>query len=653
MRLLIVVIGLLVVCSPLRAELIELEDFFRHPEFRAIQISPGGDYLAVTVPQEDRTGLAILDIRNYPDVSILSQFSPDREEHLGGLFWATEERLLMTSTRQAGSLAAPIPTGRVYATNADGSNRRLIYQGFRRGSMVGRWVEIIHRLPDDRNHVLVIERTHDSERPVARRMNIISEARGRTVATSPLSRGGLGTNARGEVLFAFGITDDYEFEFAYRTTPDDSWRTFDNPFGGTVAFHSFDESGDYAYVSTRDQTRMGLHRLHLASGRSEAVLTDERYEMLAPIWDMDQTRIIGAVFNTPIPEARWIEPDHPTARMVRSLMNALPNYNVTVSSYSDDNRRAVVRLASDREPGVFMLLDTETMALSELVAARQWVNAERMAAMRPVRITARDGLKLTAFLTVPNGLEEQDLPLVVEVHGGPHGPFDTWSWDPWVQAMANRGFAVLQVNFRGSGGYGQQFEESGYLHWGDKMQDDLTDAVRWAIGEGIAHPDRVCISGASYGGYSAMMSVIREPELYRCAFAFVGVYDLERARREGNIARRVGFGRAYLDRAIGTDPERLRAHSPVHHVSRVQAELFIAHGAADEQAHYNQFHVLIEALERANIAHDQLFVSGEGHGFYKLENNVKLYSRALDMFDRTIGSRWTPRDDSERTASLD
>ena len=626
------------------ADDLPLEIFFRQAEFETFSLSPGGDFLAVTVPQEDRTGLAILDISNFPEVTVKSQFSPERDEHLGGLFWATDERLLMTSTRQRGRLATPIPTGRVFATNADGSARRLVHSEPRAGAMVGRWVEIIHRLPDDPSHVLVIERTHDQERPVARRMNINRETRGTRVAVSPLSRGTLGTNAQGEVLFAAGINDRFEHEFAFRQSPSHDWRRFDNPFGGRVVFHSFDASGEYAYVSTRDQTRMGLHRLHLTSGNIEPLLIDPRYEMLSAVWNQDATRIIGAVFNTPRPEARWIDPDDRVAQLVEALQQSLPNYNLLLTGFSDDGRRVAVRLSSDVEPGVFMLLDTETMALSELAAARSWVPVERMATISPVSFTTRDGLELGAFLTLPPNGPRENLPLVVEVHGGPHGVFDYWTWNPWVQAMASRGFAVLQVNFRGSGGYGEQFEEAGFLHWGDKMQDDLTDGVRWAIAEGIAHPDRVCISGASYGGYSAMMSIIREPELYRCAFAFVGVYDLERAKTEGNIARRVGFGRAYLDRVLGTDPERLRAHSPVHHADRIQAELFIAHGAEDQQAHFNQFHAMVAALEAARVPHEQLFVAGEGHGFYRLENNVELYSRALAMFDRTIGSGWVPRE---------
>lgn len=644
-RFALIVLVLTIQSSPPQAaDELPLEIFFRHAEFETFQLSPGGDFLAVTVPKEDRTGLAILDIRNFPDVTVKSQFSPERDEHLGGLFWATNERLLMTSTRQRGRLATPLPTGRVFATNADGSARRLIHSEPRGGAMVWRWVEIIHRLPEDPSHVLVIERSHDQERPVARRMNINRETRGTRVAVSPLSRGSLGTNAQGEVLFAAGINDRFEHEFAFRQSADHDWQRFDNPFGGMATFHSFDESGEYAYVSTRDQTKMGLHRLHLASGRIEPLLIDPRYELLSTVWNQNATRIIGGVFNTPRPEARWIDPDDSVAQLVEALQQSLPNYNVLLTSFTDDGRLAAVRLSSDLEPGVFMLLDTETMALSELAAARSWVPVERMAAMTPVNFTTRDGLELAAFLTLPPNGQDQDLPLVVEVHGGPHGVFDYWTWNPWVQAMASRGFAVLQVNFRGSGGYGQQFEEAGFLHWGDKMQDDLTDGVHWAITEGIAHPDRVCISGASYGGYSAMMSIIREPDLYRCAFAFVGVYDLERAKTEGNIARRVGFGRAYLDRALGTDSERLRAQSPVHHADRIRAELFIAHGAEDQQAHFNQFHAMAAALEAARVPHDQMFVAGEGHGFYLLENNVELYSRALSLFERTIGSGWEPQE---------
>jgi dienelactone hydrolase len=625
------------------SEVLPLEKFFRHAEYDQIAISPGGDYLAVTMPQEGTTGVAIVDISNFPEMEVLVNITPSgSDEHLGGLFWATNDRLLMTSTRQQGSLAVPVPTGRIYATNADGSRQRLLQSGWERaGQAVARFVTLAHRLPDDEHHVLVIERTHDRERPVARRMNILREGRARIVARSPLSRGNLGTDADGNVVFASGINDDYEPEFAWRPDPESDWRTFENPFQGSVSFYGFNAERTHFYIGSRDRRNMGVYRFNVEDGSHEPVLGDDQFEVLSPIWNQERTRLIGAVFNTPRPEARFIDPDDSVARIIQGLREAIPGFDMLLSGFTDDGRFSVVRLFSDREPGVFMLLDTETMSLDELVAIRQWVPADSMAEMEPIQFTARDGLELHGFLTLPPGIEEpRELPLVVEVHGGPHGPFDRWHWQPWVQAMASRGYAVLQVNFRGSGGYGQQFEEAGYTHWGDKMQDDLKDGAKWVIEQGIAHPDRVCISGASYGGYSAMMSVVRHPDFYQCAFAFVGVYDLERAKREGNIAQRIGFGRAYLERALGTDEDRLRAHSPSRHAERIKADLLIAHGSRDEQAHYNQYHVMVDALEDAGIPHQKLFVRGEGHGFYELDNNVKLYSKALELFDRNIGSGW-------------
>lgn len=649
-RFSVLVFSVLVATSVKGSEPLPLETFFKHAEYSEVAISPGGNYLAITTPDEDRTGVAVIDISNYPESEGLATISPSgSQEHLGDLFWATEERLLMTSTRQQGALAEPVSTGRVYAINADGSNRSLLHEGWgRSGQMVAREYSFAHRLPDDERHVLVIEHTHDRERPIARRMNIMREGRSRIVAISPLSRGTLGTDADGNVLFASGINDDYEPEFAWRPDPDSDWRTFHNPFSGAVSFYGFNAEGTHFYIGSRDQENMGIHRFSVTDGSHELVLGDEDFEVTAPIWNRDRSRIIGAMFNGPRAEPKFLEPDAVVARIVRSLREGLPGYDLQISGFSDDGRVAIVNMYSDREPGVFMLLDTEQMALNELVVTRRWVPVEAMAEMRPVQVTARDGKELHGFLTLPPDTEDlRDLPMVVEVHGGPHGVVDRWHWHPWVQAMASRGYAVLQVNFRGSGGYGQQFEEAGYTHWGDKMQDDLQDAAEWAIEEGIAHPDRVCISGASYGGYSAMMSVVRHPEFYQCAFAFVGVYDLEQAKQEGNIVRNLGFGPAYLDRVLGTDEERLRAHSPVHHVERIQADVFIAHGGRDEQAHYNQYHTMVDALERADIPHETLFVREEAHGFYELENNLKLYQQALDLFDRNIGSGWAPQADGE------
>ncbi len=645
MRMITLVFGLFLVVGPALAnEPLDLEIFMKHPEFTTFQISPSGEYLAATVPQGDRTGVTILDLREYPRLSVMSSMALGENEHATGLGWVSDNRLVFTSNRQAGDLAQPQGTGRIWATDADGRRQMQIY-GPRPGESINiRLAQMIHRLPDDPRRILIVERSLDRERPHALMIDVDRYQRSSRVAISPLERGTLAADQDGNVRFAIGVDEDMNQKFAWREADSSDWQTFENPFNGSIEPWGATADGTAFYVKSRDNDNMGVFRVELATGNVEPMLVDDEVEALSPIWDKDERQLIGAIFNTGVPEARFIDPEHPTARVWRSLQAALPDYMVQILGFTDGNDRAIVRLYSDREPGVFMLLDVENLALNELAPTRHWVPAERMARVQPFRFEARDGVPLHGLLTIPPGVETPErLPMVVEVHGGPYGPFDQWGWNPWTQVKASRGYLVLQVNFRGSGGYGFQFENDAYGMWGAEMQDDVTDATHWAIEQGYAHPDRVCISGGSYGGYSAMMGVIREPEMYRCAFAFVGVYDLELFKEVGNIPSSE-MGRRYLDRAVGTDTRVLRERSPVHHVDRIQADLFISHGAEDRQAHFENYHVLIAALERAGIPHQKLWVEGEGHGFYEVENRVKLYSQVLDFFDRSIGSGWTPRD---------
>lgn len=616
---------------------IDLEVFYRHAEFNSILISPGGEYLAARVGAEDRTNIVILDIRNFPDLSLATAYGMPPDEHADSLFWVSDDRLIFSTARQEGALAQPRPTGRIYATNADGSRQLQIFGPRPGSSMVWRSANVIHLLPDDPSRILVAEWAHDRPRPHAVLVNLFQYQRTSVVAVSPLERGILMADLDGQVRFAAGTDLDGEQMFAWRPDADAEWRRFENPFAGDILPLGASRDGKSFFVSSRDRDSLGVYRIEPDSGKITPVLTDENVEVIRPIFDSAGEELIGAVFNTGIPEARFIDPDHETARVWRSLQAALPGYGLWISGFSRDGQRAGVNIFSDREPGMFMLLNVEDFHLQELAASRSWVDPERMARVHPIQLEARDGLPLHGLLTLPPGVDEpRDLPLIVEVHGGPHGVYDAWGWQPNTQAMASRGYAVLQVNFRGSGGYGHQFEYDAYGQWGAEMQDDVTDATLWAIEQGIADPERICISGGSYGGYSAMMGVIREPDLYRCAFAFVGVYDLELIKRTGDIPRSE-MGRRYLDRALGTDRAVLRERSPVHHVDRIKADLFIAHGAEDIRAHFRHYHELVAALEKAGIPHETMFVQGEGHGFYQLDNRIALAERMLAFFDRNIG----------------
>jgi dipeptidyl aminopeptidase/acylaminoacyl peptidase len=224
---------------------------------------------------------------------------------------------------------------------------------------------------------------------------------------------------------------------------------------------------------------------------------------------------------------------------------------------------------------------------------------------------------------------------VVMPHGGPHGVRDWWEFDWEVQLLANRGYAVLQVNFRGSGGYGRDFEAAGYGEWGAKMQDDVTDATRWAIEQKIAPADRTCIYGISYGGFAALMGAAREPELYRCAIGYAGVYDLELMWESGDVpdSRR---GRAYLERVLGTDVAKLRAQSPVHNAQNIKAPVLLIHGKADGRADYEHAQRMKAALEKNNKKVEWLSLGREGHGIYDENTRREVYERILQFLDANL-----------------
>jgi dipeptidyl aminopeptidase/acylaminoacyl peptidase len=237
--------------------------------------------------------------------------------------------------------------------------------------------------------------------------------------------------------------------------------------------------------------------------------------------------------------------------------------------------------------------------------------------------------------------------MVVLVHGGPHGIWDRWGWDPVdpyrngtqpeeVQLLAHHGYAVLQVNFRGSGGFGTRFLTAGYRHWGTTMQDDLTDAVGWAVGKGIADPKRLCIMGASYGGYAALMSAQREPDLYKCAVGYVGVYDVGLLFTDSDTAKSAS-GRRALDRFHGTESAEHRAHSPAAFADRIKADLMLAAGKRDRRVSFSHYEAMSEALRKAGKGFESVVQAKEGHGFADVENRVDLYTKILVFLQRNIG----------------
>jgi dipeptidyl aminopeptidase/acylaminoacyl peptidase len=269
-----------------------------------------------------------------------------------------------------------------------------------------------------------------------------------------------------------------------------------------------------------------------------------------------------------------------------------------------------------------------------VISRRSWINPDALSDMRPVDLAARDGLALHGYLTLPPGSDGKGLPAVVLPHGGPFGVFDQPYFDDEVQILAQAGYAVLQVNFRGSGNYGRAFTRAGAREWGGKMQDDLTDATRWLAAQGIADPARICIYGASYGAFAALMGAAREPALYKCAVGLVGVYDLEKIASESSGRSSTNWTREW----IGEGP-MLAANSPIHRAAHVKAPVFLSAGGEDYIAPIAHTRKMEAALKKAGVSVETLYFPNEGHGYYLEAHRREYYAKLLDFLATHLGGK--------------
>lgn len=310
-------------------------------------------------------------------------------------------------------------------------------------------------------------------------------------------------------------------------------------------------------------------------------------------------------------------------------------------NFTEDGSAVLLKAYSDRDAGAWYIFNRPTNTLKLVIKARSALPAALMGERRMVKFKARDGLMLDGVLTVPaTAGQGAPLPMILLPHGGPHADGDGWAFDTDAQFLANRGYLVLQVNYRGGTGRGNAFERAGYRQWGEKIQDDLVDGVRWAIDQGLADRSRICSYGASFGAYAAMMVQVKAPDLFRCAVGVAGIYDLQMMYTKGDINQSAS-GTNYLQRVIGRDAADLSAHSPVSLAERIKAPVLLVHGEEDERAPFAQAKSLRAALTRSGNAPEWMAVPKEGHGFYKDANQIAFYRTLEGFLAKQLGNPTT------------
>ena len=356
-------------------------------------------------------------------------------------------------------------------------------------------------------------------------------------------------------------------------------------------------------------------------------------------WESDihtNEPVVGAFFPGAV-EYQYAGSDSSVESAHKLLSRAFKDQEVYITSHTKDKKLLMVRVTSDINPGEYYIFNTETKRADFLWANQSWIDPRQMAKMEHIKLKARDGVDLFGLFTPPTKTINGKPPLLVIPHGGPHGVRDHWDFEQETQLLANRGYAVLKVNFRGSGGFGKKFERMGYKNWGGGMIDDILDATQWLVDQGKVDGNRMCIYGGSYGGYAAMMSTIRAPSLFKCVVGYVGVYDLNLMYSNGDIPDLWG-GKGYLEKVLGTDEASLTANSPVTHASKITADVMIVHGVEDRRVPLKHARVMRKALRAAGKDPEWVIYDGVGHGVWNEEKRKDLYTRLLTFLDKNIGN---------------
>jgi dipeptidyl aminopeptidase/acylaminoacyl peptidase len=335
----------------------------------------------------------------------------------------------------------------------------------------------------------------------------------------------------------------------------------------------------------------------------------------------DETAVEAVYYTDDRRRVAWLQPEmRAVQEEIDAAMAGRMNY---VTSSSRDRKRFIVWTGTASDPGHYYLYDRAAEQMSRVATPYEALKGKKLSEVRIVSYKARDGLEIPAYLTLPAGREPKSLPLVLLPHGGPHVR-DSWGFDYWAQFLANRGYAVLQPNFRGSSGYGVEFLKKGFGQWGTGMQDDLTDGVQWLIKEGTVDPKRICIAGASYGGYAALMGAIKTPELYRCAISYAGVTDVPAMMRHDKNQLLPSRYRRWRDRVRGDADVNLKDVSPVRRAAEVGVPVLLMHGTEDDTVPYRQAEEFLKAMKKAGKPVEFVEFKDVEHDIEKSADRIKF-----------------------------
>ena len=630
-----------------------IADFFDNPEISGAKLSPSGNYLAVRMGgkgQRDRLAVMTLGSGEFKAISSFT------DADIGRFEWVNDERLALTSTdRSVGQGNMHYASG-LYAINRDGSH--FIQLVSRDGSLGTRTDRLLlpwntyllgQKTKQDSDNIYVVHSVDSAGTLDYRELQLLNTMTGRmTPFELPGATSGWLLDHNGEPRLT-AVTKDDKKTILYRDPAlNQRWRplvTFNTYTGGKGAFTplTFGPDGTLYVVANAGKDKRAVYNFDLQNGKmaDKPLVQLEGYDFHGELI-MGKDKLLGIRHLTDSLGTHWLDQD--MQALQDHLDQILPNtVNLLTPPARPGSPWLLVEAYSDIFPLRTMLYNSATKQLTAIGASHPQIEPAQMAHRKLVHYAARDGLDIPAWLTLPQGTGK-NLPLVMLVHGGPYVRGGSWGWDAEAQFLASRGYAVLQPEFRGSTGFGSRHFRAGWKQWGLKMQDDIADGARWAIGQGVADSKRVCIAGASYGGYATLMGLINDAELYRCGVDWIGVTDITLLYQPGWFTlddldqewKQYGMPALVGDQV--KDADQLKATSPLLQAARIKQPLLLAYGGADQRVPLQHGTRFYQAVRQTNPGVEWIEYEEEGHGWALPKNRIDFWGRVEKFLDKQIGT---------------
>ncbi|RZQ51589.1 hypothetical protein C1E23_18670 [Pseudoalteromonas phenolica] len=611
-----------------------------------VKISPNGEKIAVGVLINGKRGFVTLDANTLKKIGGLA---PSQRTEVAEFNWATNERLIISLGTKYAWKEELTYYGELMAIDFDGTNQDYIF-GYRPGPLQlgsnikkrqasNSWGSLIDNYPENKRTVLVrTEKMSESNGRFAKAELVdIYSGKRRVVFSSPVRGAEFYLDQQGNIRLAVGVNAKFEQVAFYRNNSEEKWIQLDqNITDSNFIPLTFDSKGTSLYfLGYNGNDKLGYHKINLATGKVKEIYTDKDVDITRAILSSDGRTTIALQIDPDYPNFLIVNSKHPESKTLKHLLKTFAGYEIEFLSRSENAEKLIFKATSATDPGSFYMFNSSSKKIVKLFDILPEVKNTDLADVSAFSFSSSDGTLLHGYLTDPQAENKSPLPMVTLVHGGPHGVRDYWTFNREAQMIARLGYRVLQINYRGSSGYGYEFTKSGYREWGNKIQQDIIEATEWAIENKIADSNKICVMGGSFGAYSAVQSATIKPDLFRCVVAVAGVYDLQMMYQEGDIPD-VYYGKEYLKIAIGDNAAELKKYSPVNQLNKLKAPVFLIHGEKDERAPIQQANALKKALNKHNKAHIWYVEDKEGHGFFSDLNRQKYFFEVAQFLQKNL-----------------